>query len=266
VHACPWRAPLHDATCCCCACCVLAGPTPYHHADPRVQAYLLPSNVAVSCGQVLRAQGLRGVYVGFGVTLMRDVPEIAIQFTVYDALLRALQQTPPPPQQHSREKELWERRQHWRKVSQHPLLLGAVAGAVAAVVTTPLDVIKTQLQVRGCARSTVRLCCLGTPRSRFFVSATPANPCSALLRVHARAHTPKHTQSHTHIHTHADRSWGSQSVRMKACRSSQLFAGGPIICSCALPNQCLLPVLLLLHTRACSAMVCQGRGRPSRAC
>ena len=52
---------------------------------------MLPSNVVVSCKQVLAAQGLKGIYVGFGVTLMRDVPEIAIQFTVYDTMLRTLQ-------------------------------------------------------------------------------------------------------------------------------------------------------------------------------
>jgi len=35
--------------------------------------------VVTSCTQVLQAQGLRGLYVGFRETLIRDVPEIAIQ-------------------------------------------------------------------------------------------------------------------------------------------------------------------------------------------
>eukprot|EP00899_Mesostigma_viride_P027454 jgi/Mesvir1/7894/Mv11826-RA.1 len=44
----------------------------------RVQAYL-HSNVFVAGRTIMANNGLRGVYAGFAATLMRDVPEIAIQ-------------------------------------------------------------------------------------------------------------------------------------------------------------------------------------------
>ncbi|KAF5831687.1 mitochondrial carrier domain-containing protein [Dunaliella salina] len=112
----------------------------------RIQAYMLPSNMAVSCGRVMRAHGLRGMYVGFGVTLMRDVPEIAIQFTVYDAMLRKI-----------RGADEQQRQQGVVKAASHPLVLGAVAGATAAVATTPLDVIKTQLQCDGVSNASMAI-------------------------------------------------------------------------------------------------------------
>lgn len=110
----------------------------------RVQAYVYPS-VWTAARDVYQRQGLRGLYCGLGATLARDVPEIVAQFAVYEGL------------------------RHWAKEASaalavtsgshqptaaadmlsHPMLLGAVAGAVAATVTTPLDAIKTQLQCQG---------------------------------------------------------------------------------------------------------------------
>lgn len=52
----------------------------------------------------------------------------------------------------------------------HPLLLGGAAGAVAAVFTTPLDVLKTQLQCQGVCN--VRAALQGVLQSRGIAGLT----------------------------------------------------------------------------------------------
>ena len=49
----------------------------------RVQAYMHP-NVFESASAIVRKQGIRGLYAGFGATVLRDVPEIALQFSLYE--------------------------------------------------------------------------------------------------------------------------------------------------------------------------------------
>lgn len=98
------------------------------------------------------------MWAGFGPTLVRDIPEAAISFALYGQLRRMGEESgafgfgggggggggnngksgrsgsnnnaaPPPPP----------------SPLQH-MALGGVAGAVAAAVTTPLDVVKTMVQ------------------------------------------------------------------------------------------------------------------------
>ncbi|GLC36166.1 hypothetical protein PLESTB_001373400 [Pleodorina starrii] len=107
----------------------------------RVQAYAYPSS-AGAVRSILATRGPAGLYAGFGATLLRDAPEIVIQFTVYRKLKAVLDE-------------------HRRRSSDgdgggggggggggaaEHLFLGGAAGAAAALATTPLDVIKTQLQ------------------------------------------------------------------------------------------------------------------------
>jgi solute carrier family 25 S-adenosylmethionine transporter 26 len=98
---------------------------------------------------IVRADGLRGLYAGWGSTVARDVPFDCVQFVLYEALARALAQ-------HRRreraaaagspragagagggELAMWENS-----------ALGMLSGGVAAAVTTPLDVVKTRLMTQ----------------------------------------------------------------------------------------------------------------------
>ncbi|KAI6112686.1 mitochondrial carrier domain-containing protein [Pisolithus sp. B1] len=79
---------------------------------------------------VYRNEGLAAFYVSYPTTLMMSVPFTAAQFTVYEQVKRLLN----PRGEYS--------------PSSH-VIAGALAGGVAAGVTTPLDVAKTLLQTRG---------------------------------------------------------------------------------------------------------------------
>ena len=73
----------------------------------------------------------REMYRGWSVTVMREVPFTVIQFPLWEAL-----------------KE-WRRRKTGREgvTAVESGIFGSVAGAVAAGVTTPLDVLKTRLML-----------------------------------------------------------------------------------------------------------------------
>jgi solute carrier family 25 iron transporter 28/37 len=84
-----------------------------------------------TCAKVVyRNEGLSAFYVSYPTTLAITIPFNAIQFTVYEQLKRVMN----PTREYS--------------PTTH-IIAGAAAGAVAAGVTTPLDVAKTILQTRG---------------------------------------------------------------------------------------------------------------------
>ena len=86
-----------------------------------------------TCAQVVyRTEGFTAFYVSYPTTLAISIPFNAIQFTVYEQIKRLVN----PRGEYS--------------PSTH-IFAGGVAGAVAAAVTTPLDVAKTILQTRGTA-------------------------------------------------------------------------------------------------------------------
>lgn len=82
--------------------------------------------------QIYRKEGLSAFYVSYPTTLLMNVPFTAINFTIYESASKILN----PNRRHD------------------PLshcVAGGLAGAMAAAVTTPLDVVKTMLQTRGVA-------------------------------------------------------------------------------------------------------------------
>lgn len=84
-----------------------------------------------TCARVVyRNEGLAAFYVSYPTTLAISIPFNAIQFTVYEQVKRILNP------------------RHEYSPTTH-ITAGAIAGAVAAAVTTPLDVAKTILQTRG---------------------------------------------------------------------------------------------------------------------
>ena len=117
------------------AACAVRVPTEV--VKQRAQAVQSPSSLAAlrSILDLRRSVGLGGLwremYRGWNITLMREVPFTMIQFP------------------------LWEGMKGWRKGTQgdegisavESGFFGSVAGAVAAGVTTPLDVLKTRMML-----------------------------------------------------------------------------------------------------------------------
>lgn len=73
---------------------------------------------------------LGGLYRGYGITLMREIPFAAIQFPLYE-----------------RFKVEWSKLQGKQVSALQAAACGSVSGAIAGAATTPLDVVKTRLML-----------------------------------------------------------------------------------------------------------------------
>lgn len=117
--------------------------TPMDTVKQRLQLPSSPYKGVVDCvRRVLKEEGLGALYRSYRTTVVMNAPFTAVHFATYEAAKRGLMEV-------SSEEITDEGR-----LVVHATA-GAAAGALAAAVTTPLDVVKTQLQcqgVCGCAR------------------------------------------------------------------------------------------------------------------
>ncbi|CAL4921474.1 unnamed protein product [Urochloa decumbens] len=89
---------------------------------------------------IWRDHGLKGLYAGYWSTLARDVPFAGLMVTFYEAMKELTEYGKTKYLPHS-DLEVSN--------SFEGLVLGGLAGGCSAYLTTPLDVIKTRLQVQG---------------------------------------------------------------------------------------------------------------------
>ena len=97
----------------------------------RVQADIYP-NAAVGLKTILSESGVGGLYKGYFATISRDVPWNALSFMFF-----------------SQFKNLFKQLTGKAPTNEENLALGASAGMVAAVIMTPVDVVKTRLMTGG---------------------------------------------------------------------------------------------------------------------
>ncbi|GMH31556.1 hypothetical protein Nepgr_033400 [Nepenthes gracilis] len=89
---------------------------------------------------IWKEQGPRGLYAGYWSTLARDVPFAGLMVTFYEALKNLNEYG----------KKKWIPNSNYQGSSSlEGLALGGIAGGLSAYVTTPLDVVKTRLQIQG---------------------------------------------------------------------------------------------------------------------
>lgn len=93
---------------------------------------IVPKSAAEIAHDLLRSMGIRGLYKGLGATLARDVPFSCIYFPLFVYLRLEFQ---PVSMKEEGPRPL------------HSLLAGCAAGIVGSLAVTPMDVVKTRLQV-----------------------------------------------------------------------------------------------------------------------
>ena len=89
--------------------------------------------IAACARSVFRTEGLSAFYVSYPTTLTMTVPFTAFQFMAYESLSKVMNPS-----------KTYDPITH--------CVAGGLAGAFAAGITTPLDVIKTLLQTRGASQ------------------------------------------------------------------------------------------------------------------
>ncbi|KAJ4847570.1 hypothetical protein Tsubulata_015393 [Turnera subulata] len=110
--------------------------TPMDMVKQRLQLKSSPYKGVADCvRRVLVQEGVGAFYAGYKTTVIMNAPFFAVQTATYEATKRALGGLAPG------------------SVSDESPVVhvtaGAAAGVLAAAVTTPLDVVKTQLQCQG---------------------------------------------------------------------------------------------------------------------
>lgn len=109
------------------AACIVRVPTEIVKQRTQAGRY---SHASVAIRDILSTCGVPGLFRGFTSTLVREIPFALVQFPLYEQfklqLARTLERKPQP----------WE-----------SALAGSAAGAIAAAVTTPLDVAKTRIML-----------------------------------------------------------------------------------------------------------------------
>jgi len=107
--------------------CLVRVPT--ENVKQKMQAQLFTST-SQTMRNIINTQGFKGFYVGYNITLMREIPFAIIQFPLYEKI-----------------KKLWSKFQHHPVSPWQAAICGSIAGGIAAAVTTPMDVIKTRLML-----------------------------------------------------------------------------------------------------------------------
>ncbi|KAL2651610.1 hypothetical protein R1flu_019738 [Riccia fluitans] len=101
------------------------------------------SGVLSAAKHILRNEGVQGLYAGYFSTLARDVPFAGFQIMFYEAFRKGVEW------KHVRLSRPGSVQTKYEFGSHEELFLGGAAGGLSAFLTTPMDVIKTRVQVQG---------------------------------------------------------------------------------------------------------------------
>ncbi|GER26651.1 mitochondrial substrate carrier family protein [Striga asiatica] len=118
--------------------------TPMDVVKQRLQLEGSPYKGVWDCvGRVFREEGVWAFYASYKTTVLMNAPFMAVHFATYEVAKRGLMMMG-----RARVASLEKDSDEEETLLVHATA-GAAAGGLAAVVTTPLDVVKTQLQCQG---------------------------------------------------------------------------------------------------------------------
>jgi len=116
------------------AACLVRVPTEIIKTRSQTSSYGTLANTSLATAKLVwKTDGLRGFYRGFGTTVMREIPFASLQFPMYEFFKHRLSYL------------LYDKPSSLRPVEAS--LCGSAAGGIAAVLTTPLDVLKTRVML-----------------------------------------------------------------------------------------------------------------------
>ncbi|KAL8465213.1 hypothetical protein ACS0TY_034640 [Phlomoides rotata] len=109
-------------------------------AKPGMPIYGYYSGMFQAGCSIWKEQGLKGLYAGYWSTLARDIPFAGLMVTFYEAFKNVTQYG---------KHKFFPNADFLSNSSFEGLILGGLSGGLSAFLTTPLDVVKTRLQVQG---------------------------------------------------------------------------------------------------------------------
>lgn len=120
------------------AACLIRVPTEVIKSRQQTMTYGKGTTTFQAFKKVFQEAGIRGYYRGFGSTVGREIPFTCIQFPLYERLKLEMARSRASPTTTQSDQELVRNLPTWQAG-----LAGSIAGAIAAGLTTPLDVVKT---------------------------------------------------------------------------------------------------------------------------
>lgn len=137
------------------AACLIRVPTEVIKSRQQTMTYGKGTTTLQAFVKVFQEAGIRGYYRGFGSTVGREIPFTCIQFPLYERLKLELARSRASSQSTTSSSPDVDDRP--RAASDQDLvrslptwqagLAGSIAGAIAAGLTTPLDVVKTRIML-----------------------------------------------------------------------------------------------------------------------
>lgn len=133
------------------AACLIRVPTEVIKSRQQTMTYGKGTTTFQAFKKVFREAGIRGYYRGFGSTVGREIPFTCIQFPLYERLKLEMARSRAQSQSMLRGDDAYQAVSDQELIRNLPTwqagLAGSIAGAIAAGLTTPLDVVKTRIML-----------------------------------------------------------------------------------------------------------------------